>query len=151
VASRTTREPRPGDGAGKSYEHVSRDEFEALRSGGKLLESAEVHGALYGTPREDVEGLLFEGKDVLLEIDVQGAHQVKELVPGTISIFLEPPSWEVLEARLRGRGTEGPEAMRRRLETARRELAEASRFDHRVMNDDLETAVEEVDRILEQR
>jgi guanylate kinase len=151
VASRTTREPRPGDGDGKSYEHVSKDEFEALRSGGKLLESAEVHGALYGTPREEVDRLLSEGRDVLLEIDVQGAHQVKELVPGAISIFLEPPSWEALEARLRGRGTEGPDAMLRRLETARRELEEAHRFDHRVVNDDLETAVEEVDRILEQR
>jgi len=151
VASRTTREPRPGDGDGKSYEHVTEDEFEALRLGGRLLEWAEVHGALYGTPREDVERLLSEGRDVLLEIDVQGAQQVKELVPGAISIFLEPPSWEVLEARLRGRGTEGPEATRRRLETARRELEEAPRFDHRVVNHDLETAVEEVDRILEQR
>jgi guanylate kinase len=149
--SRTTREPRPGDGIGKSYEHVSRDEFEALRSEGRLLESAEVHGALYGTPRDDVELLLSEGKDVLLEIDVQGANQVKELIPEAISIFLEPPTWEVLEERLRRRGTEGAEAMGRRLETARRELAEAPVFDHRVVNDDLETAVREVDRILEQR
>jgi guanylate kinase len=82
---------------------------------------------------------------------VQGANQVKRLVPEAVSIFLEPPSWEMLEARLRGRGTEGPEAMRRRLETARHELADASRFDHRVVNEDLETAVEEVDRILGQR
>jgi guanylate kinase len=151
VASRTTRGPRPGDGAGKSYEYVTKEEFDALRAAGSLLESAEVHGALYGTPRDDVERLLSEGKDVLLEIDVQGANQVKQLVPGAISIFLEPPSWEVLEERLRRRGTEGAPAMGRRLETARRELAEASGFDHRVVNDDLETAVEEVDRILEQR
>jgi guanylate kinase len=151
VASRTTREPRPGDGAGKSYEYVSRDEFEALREAGKLLEFAEVHGALYGTPRDEVERLLAEGRDVLLEIDVQGAQQVKRLVPDAISIFVEPPSWDVLETRLRGRGTEGPEALRRRLETARQELADAPGFDHRVVNEDLGTAVEEVDRILEQR
>jgi guanylate kinase len=151
VASRTTREPRPGDGAGKSYEYVSRDEFEAWREAGKLLEFAEVHGALYGTPRDEVERLLAEGRDVLLEIDVQGAQQVKRLVPDAISIFVEPPSWDVLETRLRGRGTEGPEALRRRLETARQELADAPGFDHRVVNEDLGTAVEEVDRILEQR
>jgi len=110
-----------------------------------------VHGALYGTPREEVERLLGEGRDVLLEIDVQGARQVKELVPGSVTIFLEPPSWEALERRLRDRGTEDEPTMRLRLETARHELENAGMFDHRVVNEDLERAVEQVDRILEQR
>jgi len=151
VTSRTTRRPRAGDGAGKSYAYVTREEFEAERAAGRLLESAEVHGALYGTPREEVEHLLAEGRDVLLEIDVQGARQVKAIVPEAVTIFLEPPSWEVLERRLRDRGTEDPAALQRRLETARHELEEASIFDHKVVNDDLERAVKQVDRILEQR
>jgi len=130
---------------------VSREEFDALDRQGRFLESAEVHSELYGTPRDDVERLLEEGRDVLLEIDVQGAHQVKEQIPAAVTIFLSPPSWEVLESRLSGRGTETESALRRRLETARRELDEGSRFDHQVVNDDLGKAVEEVDRILEQR
>jgi guanylate kinase len=130
---------------------VTREEFEALRGAGRLLEWAEVHGELYGTPRDEVERLLSEGREVLLEIDVQGAKQVKRAMPEAVTIFLEPPSWEVLERRLTGRGTEDEPALRRRLETARRELADAGEFDHRVVNDDLAEAVEEVDRILESR
>lgn len=130
---------------------MTREEFEALRGEGRLLEWAEVHGELYGTPRDEVERLLSEGRDVLLEIDVQGAKQVKAAMPDTVTIFLEPPSWEVLELRLTGRGTEDEPALRRRLETARRELEDAGEFDHRVVNDDLAEAVGEVDRILESR
>jgi guanylate kinase len=151
VRSWTTRPPRPGDGAGKSYEHVTRSEFEALRDDGRMLEWAEVHGQLYGTPREAVEQQLAEGLDVLLEIDVQGAKQVKAGIPGAVTIFLEPPSWEVLEERLRSRGTEDDAALARRLETARRELSDAGGFDHRVVNEDLAEAVDEVDRILMSR
>jgi guanylate kinase len=130
---------------------VSREDFEALRDAGRMLEWAEVHGELYGTPREDVERLLNEGRDVMLEIDVQGAKQVKAAIPDAVTMFLEPPSWEVLERRLSGRGTEEEAALRRRLETARRELADAGMFDHRVVNEDLTEAVEQVDRILMSR
>jgi len=151
VVSRTTRAPRPGDGTGKSYVYVDRKEFERLRAGGGFLESAEVHGELYGTPRDEVDRILVDGRDVLLEIDVQGARQVKAHVPEAVSIFVEPPSWDELIARLERRGTEDEAGMRKRLETARHELEAAGGFDHRVVNDELETAVEEVNRILEQR
>jgi guanylate kinase len=149
VTSRTTRPPRPGDGVGKSYDYVSRDEFDRIRASGGFLESAEVHGELYGTPREAVEGLLTGGRNVLLEIDLQGARQVKAQRPDAVTIFLEPPSWGTLEERLRTRRTEDDQALRRRLETAQAELAAAGEFDHRVVNDQLEQAVEQVDRILE--
>ena len=148
VTSLTTRLARPGDGRGKSYEYVNREDFQRRRHAGELLEWAEVHGELYGTPRAAVETLLGEGKDVLLEIDVQGAQQVKAAFPGALSIFVEPPSWDELEARLTRRGTEDAAGLRKRLETARRELQEAAAFDHRVVNDQVERAVDEVDRIL---
>lgn len=150
MTSRTTRPPRPGDGRGKSYEHVSRDAFEELRSAGGFLESAEVHGDLYGTPKAEVERALAAGRDVLLEIDPQGARQVKRLVPAAVTIFIDPPDWETLEARLRARGTEDEARMARRLDSARKELAGAGDFDYRVVNDQLEQAVEQVNRILEQ-
>jgi guanylate kinase len=105
-------------------------------------------GAFSGPPRESVEEQLAGGHDVLLEIDVQGAKQLMPAMPGAVTIFLEPPSWEVLEDRLRSRGTEDDMALARRLETARRELSDAKVFDHRVVNEDLAEAVEEVDRIL---
>ena len=151
VPSRTTRAPRDGDGRGKSYVYVDRAEFERIRAAGGLLESAEVHGELYGTPRVEVEELRRTGLDVLLEIDVQGAKQVKAAVPEAVSIFVEPPSWDELVARLRRRGTEDEAGLQRRLETARRELDEAGFFDARVVNDDLERAVEAVNRILDER
>ena len=130
--------------------YTTREEFRREREAGAFLEAAEVHGELYGTPREAVSSLLAEGRDVLLEIDVAGARQVKASVPGAVTIFVEPPSWEVLEARLRSRGTESEEALLRRLETARRELTEASSFDRRVVNDRIEDAVLQVDRILDE-
>ena len=148
MRSWTTRPARPGDGAGKSYEHVTREEFESLRDEGRMLEWAEVHGQLYGTPRNAVEQQLIAGRDVLLEIDVQGAKQLKAVMLGAVTLFLEPPSWEVLEDRLRSRGTEDEAALARRLETARRELSDAEGFDYRVVNEDLTEAVEQVDRIL---
>ena len=150
MTSFTTRRPRPGDGEGKSYEYVSREEFDRIRKEEGFLESAEVHGELYGTPRQELERLLAEGNDVVLEIDVQGAHQVRAAKPEAVTIFLEPPDWETLETRLAGRGTEDEEAFKKRLATAKKELGEAGSFDHRVVNDDLERAVDEVDRILEQ-
>ena len=148
MASRTTRRPRPGDGEGKTYDYITREAFEDSLRAGELLESAEVHGELYGTPKHEVERLLADGKDVLLEIDVQGARQVKESVPDAVTIFVEPPSWKELVERLQRRGTEDEAGLRLRLDTARRELVEAGSFDHRVVNDDLDEAVEAVNRIL---
>ena len=152
MVSCTTRPPRKGDAAsaskGKGYIHLSREEFERQRASGAFLETAEVHGELYGTPREPLEALLEVGRTVALEIDMQGARQIKEAVPDAVTIFLEPPSWEILEARLRSRGTEDEARLRVRLATARRELGEAEEFDHRVVSEDPEGTAEEVDRIL---
>ncbi len=149
VTSRTTRPARPGDGVGKAYRHVSRDEFERIRAGGGFLEAAEVHGDLYGTPKDEVDAARAAGSDILLEIDPQGARQVKVLVPDSVTIFILPPDWNTLEARLRARGTEDENRLTRRLDSARRELAGAGEFDHRVVNDRLEQAVDQVIRILD--
>lgn len=107
-----------------------------------------MHGEWYGTPLGPVEEALASGRDVVLQIDVQGAQAVREIAPDAVTIFLEPPSWEVLEARLRARGTEADEKVRVRLETARREMALRDSFEHRVVNDDLDRAVAEVARII---
>lgn len=147
--SATTRPPRPGEVPDVDYRFVSRDSFERMRRAGQFLETADVHGELYGTPRGPVEEALAARRDVVLQIDVQGARAVKELVPGAVTIFVEPPSWEALEARLRSRRTEDEARVRVRLDTARRELAEAGLYEHRVVNDDLDRAVDEVDRILD--
>lgn len=143
--SATTRKPRPGEQDGRDYCFVDEAAFQA----GDFLEQAQVHGNRYGTPRAPVEALRKEGKDVLLVIDVQGARQVRAKIPEAILIFLEPPGWEELARRLKGRGTESPEALERRLEDARTELAEAGRYDHRVVNDRLEEAVGRIRKILE--
>lgn len=127
---------------------MRREDFARLRAIGGFLEWAEVHGELYGTPRDAVERLLADGRTVFLEIDVQGARQVKRHFPAALTIFIEPPSWEELEVRLARRGTEDEAGLRKRLDTARRELEEAPLFDHRVVNDQVEQAVNEVDRIL---
>ena len=127
---------------------MRREDFERVRNAGGFLEWAEVHEELYGTPRDAVERLLAEGRTVFLEIDVQGAQQVKRRYPAALTVFVEPPSWETLEGRLAGRGTEDEAGLRKRLATARRELQEAGHFDHWVVNDQVEQAVDEVDRIL---
>jgi len=116
---------------------------------GEFLENAKVFGAnRYGTPRTPVRAALADGRPVLLEIDVQGAGQVKAAMPEAMTVILLPPSWEALEARLRGRKTEDAAALERRLAVAKQELAAAAEFDHQVVNDDLEVAVGQVDRIL---
>jgi guanylate kinase len=145
----TTRAPRPGEAEGRDYSFVSLEQFEAARARGDFLEWAEVHGHLYGTPRRAVEAALEEGRDVILEIDVQGARTVKAAVPEAVTILVSPPSWEVLEKRLRARGTEDEGQVARRLAVARRELAAAGEFDAKVVNDDLEEAIAQVVRILE--
>lgn len=124
-------------------------EFDARAERGGFLEHATVHGHRYGTPRDQVERALAAGTSVVLEIDVQGARQVKQAMPEALTIFVEPPSIEVLRARLTGRKTESPEAQEQRLQTALAEMKEAPGFDHRVVNDVLEDALTQLTRILE--
>ena len=139
--SATTRPPRPGEREGVHYHFVDEAEFDRLVAGGEMLEWAVVHGRhRYGTPRPPVERALAEGRPALLEIDLQGARQVRAAMPEALFVFLAPPSWEELVRRLVGRGTEDEQERERRLATARVELAAESEFDVTVVNDDLEQA-----------
>ena len=140
--SMTTRSPRAGEVPGQSYHFVAIDEFRSLIEGGELLEWAEVHGNYYGTPRQPVLDSVAENRPVILEIDLQGARQVKENLPEAQLIFLSPPSWEELVSRLRGRGTEDDAAMARRLETAKQELLQIDEADHVIVNVSIEETVE---------
>ena len=143
--SATTRNPRTGEVNGVHYYFVSPEEFDSMIEGGEMLEWALVHGTnKYGTPRGPVDAALAAGEPVLLEIDLAGARQVRANRPDAQFIFLAPPSWEELERRLLGRGTEGPEERERRLATARVEMDAASEFDHVVINDDIDRAVREL-------
>ena len=146
--SATTRAPRPTERDGVDYVFVSDATFDRMVEEGELLEWAEIVGHRSGTPAGPVEDAMAAGRDVLLEIDVQGAGWVRRRRPDAVLIFLAPPSLEELERRLRSRGTEGEEALARRLARARDELAERGRFDHVVVNDDLDRAVAEVEAIL---
>ena len=142
--SATTRAPREGEVDGISYHFRTREEFMQLVDEGGLLEWAEFAGNCYGTPRASVEEQMAQGKQVVLEIEVQGAFQVREKMPKAHLVFIEPPSLEVLEERLRGRGTETEDAIQRRLQTAELELSRKMEYDIRLVNDDLEIAVEEL-------
>jgi guanylate kinase len=148
--SATTRPPRVLEVEGVDYRFVDDRTFDGLIADDALLEWAEVfHRRRYGTPRATVDEHLEAGRDVVLEIDVQGAAQVKERAPEALLVLLAPPSLGDLEARLRGRGTEDDASMAERLEAAERELQQASWFDHVVVNDDLERATDEVAAIIE--
>ncbi len=138
--SSTTRLPRQGERNGVDYNFISREEFVALREHGHFAEWAEVHGNFYGTPLEATRELLRAGRDVLFDIDVQGAAQIKKSLPAAYFVFILPPSKEELERRLRGRGTDSRESVSRRLENAAGELSQAHWFDALVLNDDLELA-----------
>ncbi|WP_116113244.1 guanylate kinase [Austwickia chelonae] len=141
----TTRRPRPGEVEGRHYYFVSDERFDEMIAGGELLEWAVVHNlARYGTPRAPVEGALAQGRPVLLEIDLQGARQVRRSLPEALFVFLAPPSWEELVQRLLGRGTETEVEREARLATARVELEAASEFDVVVVNDDVRRAAEEL-------
>ena len=143
--SATTRGPRPGEVHGRHYWFVSDDRFDDLVEGGELLEWAVVHGShRYGTLRKPVDEALAEGRMAMLEIDLQGARQVRRSMPDALFVFLAPPSWEELERRLVGRGTETEEQQRRRLETAVAELAAEEEFDATVINTDIHAASEEL-------
>ncbi len=136
--SATTRTPRPGEVDGREYFFVAGERFDELVATGGLLEWAQFAGNRYGTPRQAVEEHRAAGHPVLLEIEVQGARQVRQSVPGALLVFLSPPSWETLTARLMGRGTESEEAVARRLQHARDELAAAEEFDVVLVNADVE-------------
>ncbi|HYK27868.1 MAG TPA: guanylate kinase [Streptosporangiaceae bacterium] len=136
----TTRQPRPGEKHGREYFFVSEEQFDQMAARGELLESARFAGNGYGTPRAPVQSRLENGEPALLEIDVAGARQVREAVPGALLVFLAPPSWDELERRLTSRNTEPAEIISRRLEAARRELAAENEFDITLVN----TSVEDV-------
>jgi guanylate kinase len=144
----TTRKPRSGEREGVDYHFVTKEDFEDKAARGLFLEYAVVHGDCYGTLREDVERETNAGRDVLLEIDVQGARQVRRLVPDSVSVFVAPPSLEVLEKRLRRRKTESEEKIGLRLENAKKEMKEAGEYDHVVLNDVLDQAAEELRNII---
>ncbi len=145
----TTRAPRPVEVDGVDYFFVDDDAFDRMIRAGELLEWAEIVGHRSGTPRGFVEDRLAAGRDVVLEIDVVGASQIRDRVPGSVLIFVEPPSMEELERRLRGRGTETEDRIRLRLETAGWELEQRDWFDHAIVNDDLERASSQVAAIIE--
>ena len=143
--SATTRSPRPGEQEGLHYYFVSDDEFDAMVERGDLLEWAVVHkAARYGTPRAPVEEALAAGRLALLEIDLQGARQVRSTMPDALFVFLKPPSWEELVRRLVGRGTESESERSRRLETAQEELAAEPEFDVTVVNHEIHAAADEL-------
>ena len=145
--SATTRKPRKGERNGMDYYFMTRPDFEEMVEKDELAEWAEVHGNFYGTPRENFDAAAERGMHLVLDIDVQGARQIRKRIPEALLVFVIPPSAEVLVSRLTKRGTEADEEVARRLRAAMRELSSAKDFDHVVVNDDLERAVEEVRRV----
>lgn len=146
--SYTTRAQRPGEVHGRDYCFVGEKKFAAMRANGSFAEWASVHGALYATPRRPLEQSIRRGRDVLLDIDVQGARKIKKQYPQAISIFLLPPSWQELEKRLARRGTDRRESIRRRLENARREIQALMRYDYFVVNREIREALEGLKSII---
>ena len=146
--SATTRAPREGERDGVDYYFVTREKFRDMLEHDAFLEHAQYVDNCYGTPREPVERQLAEGYDVLLDIETQGAFQVKEKCPDALMIFLLPPSFEELEKRLVERGKDSAEVIKNRLAVAKRECDRAGRYDYRILNDDVERAVREFDEIL---
>ncbi|HKG36954.1 MAG TPA: guanylate kinase [Solirubrobacterales bacterium] len=146
--SATTREPREGEVEGRDYHFLSREEFDRQVEGKDFLEFATYSENRYGTLRSEVERRLQAGRSVLLEIEVQGARQVRAAMPESIQVFIAPPEPAALRRRLEERGTDSPEAIDARLAVAAQELAAQDEFDHRVVNDDLATAADELERII---
>ncbi len=147
--SYTTRAPRSGEVDGREYYFISEEQFREMIGRGEFIEWAEVHGNLYGTGKKATLELLESGKDVLFDIDIQGARSIRKVFPQEcLSIFLVPPTWETLVKRLTSRGTETKEVIERRLQTARRELPAAREFDYIVVNDILDQTVEVLKQII---
>ena len=138
--SYTTRPPRPGEANGREYHFVDRASFQRMLEAGEFLESAEVHGNLYATSQKQIADVRASGRDILLEIDWQGAQQVRRLFPDAVSVFILPPSAEELERRLRARGKDSEDAIRRRLAAAEAEMSHAAEFDFVIINKDFEDA-----------
>ena len=149
--SATTRDPRDGEEHGREYFFVTHDEFDRMIDEDGFLEHAEYVGNKYGTPKEAVFRMLDEGLDVMLEIEVKGFLQIKKACPDCVTIFIAPPSFEELEARLKGRGTESDEVVAQRLKTAEEELSYQDQFDYVVVNDDIDRAADEVLSIIADR
>ncbi len=145
----TTRAPRPGEVNGVDYHFLSDAEFAAKRDGGELAEWAVVHGRLYGTLKASVEQVIASGRHLMMDIDVQGAEQFAKAYPSAVTIFLLPPSMDVLVGRLEGRQTEAPEAFRTRLESALLELRAAEKYQYVVVNDALDATVARVSSIID--
>ena len=146
--SMTTRAPRAGEQDGVDYFFVTREVFEAQIANDGLLEYAQYSGNYYGTPRAAVERELAAGRDVVLEIEVQGALKVMQAFPGAVPVFILPPSYAELRTRLTGRGTEPPEVVERRLETARSELELADRYRYLIVNRDIETSIVQLEAVI---
>jgi guanylate kinase len=144
AVSATTRSPRPGERDGVDYHFLTREEFDRHVEAGDFLEHATYSGNRYGTLRSELERRLARGVPVVLEIEIQGARQVRKAMPEAIAVFIAPPSVEALEARLIGRGTDSPEQVQERLATALRELDAQSEFEHVIVNDRLEQATDEL-------
>ena len=140
----TSRQPRPGERHAEHYHFVSKEEFEGMVAAGDFFEHALVHGDWKGTARQSVEPQLNAGKDVLLEIDWQGARQVREKVPGAVSVFILPPSREALEQRMRNRGQDSEAVIRQRLAAAREEMSHYGEFDYVIVNEHFAVAVDEM-------
>lgn len=148
TVSATTRSPRPGEVDGTSYYFLSDEEFRRRIAAGEFVEWAEVHGHLYGTLVSEVKRLLAKGHSLVLEIDVQGALNVRKVYPDAVLVFIEPPSLEVLEERLRGRGTEDEASIELRLKNARHEMELADQYDARIVNDTVDRAAQELGSVM---
>ncbi|WP_040191782.1 guanylate kinase [Clostridium culturomicium] len=144
----TTRKPRAGEVEGVNYFFIEREEFLKRIDNDEFLEYAEVYGNFYGTPRSEVLRLLEEGKDVILEIDIQGALKIKSSYPEGVFIFIMPPSMEELRNRITNRGSETPESLKTRLEAAYDEISFASKYDYAVVNDEVDKAVKKIESII---
>jgi guanylate kinase len=146
--SYTTRQPRPGEVDGRDYHFVSPGTFERMLEGGEFLESATVHGHRYGTSQKWITDELAQDHDVLLEIDWQGAQQVRRLMRGVVSIFILPPSFEALRTRLVGRGQDSEEVIAQRLAAAREEMSHGAEFEYAIINDDFDRAARDLTSII---
>ncbi len=146
--SYTTRRPRPGEQDGREYHFVAEPAFLAMQGRGEFLESAQVHGNRYGTSKQTIRDVLEKGQDLILEIDWQGARQVRALYPGCVGIFILPPSMAELERRLRGRGQDAESVIQQRLANAQAEIGHAEEFKYAIINKDFNTARQELARIV---
>jgi guanylate kinase len=147
--SYTTRNSRPGEMNGREYFFIDKDEFERMIARNEFLEWAVVHNKLYGTASDQVSREIAAGRDIVLEVDVQGAASVRRLIPDSVSIFILPPSFEVLKQRLTARGTDSPEELELRLQNAAQELKDYSAFDYVIINDDAERAAAQLSAVIQ--